>query len=368
MRQLVAALTVLALSTGLGPSPALAGPLTPPFVAFEVYGQGHSWYNSYLLALANTLARRSEVKQLPGDDFVEKFQQVYGPLGLDVIAFVDTDGLFADTQALLLGHGSLLLVVIGGSEGHLPGPIFQDWVLTDARISQVDVDGAGVHGGFYQAAVDAYAELEALILEHLTEGRRLWLTGHSLGGAVASLIAYQLERDGVPVQGITTFASPRVGNEAWAAAFEDRFGNRAQTWVNDRDPIVRIPPTIESLLYVPAGVLNVIQGDRSISIGAPLGKGIIPSFGDHRIGAYLNYLYWSLPDPIRGIVPRPEPICDTGYKLVDVHPEDQLGLCKSIAALKIDPYRCLEQGGDLLDAWCAFEEPAEKRYRVRKLK
>lgn len=368
MRGLRAGLAALFVTAPLLAGTVPADPLRPPYLAFEAYGAAHSWYNTYLLALANTLSQRKGVKHLPGDDIGEKFQQVYGPLGLDVVAFVDTDGLWADTQALLLAHGSLLLVVVGGSEAHLPGPMFQDWILTDARISQVQLDGAGVHGGFHQAARDAHAHLAPLIRQQLSGERRLWLTGHSLGGAVASVLAYLLEADGVPVQGITTFASPRVGNSTWAANFEQRFGTRAQTWANERDPIVHIPPTIDTLEYVPAGTLNVIRDDRAIALDSVLPDDFAPSFGDHRIGAYLNYLYWSLPDPIRPVVPRPEPICAPGYALVDVHPEDLLGLCKPLAALRIDGFSCLEQGGDIVGDWCAFEEPGERRYRVRRLK
>ena len=64
--------------------------------------------------------------------------------------------------------------------------------------------------------------------------------GHSLGGAVATLAAFDVVRDcGVPAAnvGCYTFGCPRVGNHAFAAEYEETVPN---TWhvINDQDVVV----------------------------------------------------------------------------------------------------------------------------------
>ena len=54
--------------------------------------------------------------------------------------------------------------------------------------------------------------------------RRLYLTGHSLGGAVASLVAERLVEKGVPKAQVPviTFGAPAVGNKAFADVYGKR--------------------------------------------------------------------------------------------------------------------------------------------------
>jgi hypothetical protein len=78
---------------------------------------------------------------------------------------------------------------------------------------------------------------------------RLWLTGHSLGGAVASLLAYMMSelKDGMHCGAATvlvhveTFGSPRVGNYWFREAYR-KLGNVSTTrHFTPRDIITRLP-------------------------------------------------------------------------------------------------------------------------------
>ncbi|EFN52844.1 hypothetical protein CHLNCDRAFT_138296 [Chlorella variabilis] len=72
-------------------------------------------------------------------------------------------------------------------------------------------------------------------------GLRLYLTGHSLGGALAILAAYDLQRlFPAAYTTVYTFGSPRVGNAAFAAEYRCLVPD---SWavVNDQDPVTRIP-------------------------------------------------------------------------------------------------------------------------------
>ncbi|GIL91284.1 hypothetical protein Vretimale_9992 [Volvox reticuliferus] len=50
---------------------------------------------------------------------------------------------------------------------------------------------------------------------------RLWVFGHSLGGAVALMAAsYMDAREGITATGVYTYGCPRVGDESWAQSYE----------------------------------------------------------------------------------------------------------------------------------------------------
>jgi triacylglycerol lipase len=119
-----------------------------------------------------------------------------------------------------------------------------DW-LADGSYAQVDfpyVSGAGLtHGGFmsvYQSCRDqVLAALGAL-----TPDRPLFVTGHSLGGALATLAALDVAVNSpfnAPV--VYTFASPRVGDGAFADAYN---GKVASSWrvLNTYDLVPLLPP------------------------------------------------------------------------------------------------------------------------------
>ncbi|KAL7076531.1 hypothetical protein ACQ4LE_004821 [Meloidogyne hapla] len=60
------------------------------------------------------------------------------------------------------------------------------------------------------------------------DGYDLWITGHSIGGAIASIAAAKIASanviDARQVK-LVTFGQPRVGNKAWAAAMENALMN-----------------------------------------------------------------------------------------------------------------------------------------------
>jgi hypothetical protein len=68
--------------------------------------------------------------------------------------------------------------------------------------------GLRLHEGFAFAARQVYADL----LPHLEAGYRIGLTGHSLGGAVAAILALQLDAGGYDVDRVVTFGQPKVTN------------------------------------------------------------------------------------------------------------------------------------------------------------
>lgn len=69
----------------------------------------------------------------------------------------------------------------------------------------------------------------------------LYVTGHSLGGALAVLAAERLTACGYPVMEVHTFGGPRVGDYAWAQAYEARLGRRTWRHAYCCDIVTRVP-------------------------------------------------------------------------------------------------------------------------------
>jgi len=79
-----------------------------------------------------------------------------------------------------------------------------------------DKTGIRLHQGFAYAAAQIYGELRPL----LKKDYRIRSTGHSLGGAVAQILAMYLDTDGFLVDRIVTFGQPKVTNIPGANRFQ----------------------------------------------------------------------------------------------------------------------------------------------------
>ena len=50
-------------------------------------------------------------------------------------------------------------------------------------------------------------------MKNLYPGSKVAVTGHSLGGVIAQLLAIEISRTGIDVDYVYTFASPRIGDK-----------------------------------------------------------------------------------------------------------------------------------------------------------
>lgn len=83
----------------------------------------------------------------------------------------------------------------------------------------------GVEHGMYSLYASLRVDVRSILNNMVTkyDTRRLLITGHSLGGALATLTAFDLLYAKAPflVTDLVTFGSPRVGNERFAQYFEE---------------------------------------------------------------------------------------------------------------------------------------------------
>ena len=284
-----------------------------------------------------------------------------------MVAFLDERISETGTKAVILRSDAAVVVAFVGSEAEGIVSALRDGA-TSVRMGQVFMGVGLVHAGFRQALDAIYLPLQATIRENLGSGRTLWLTGHSLGGALATLAAYRLEENGIPVHGVVIYGSPKVGDPAWASEFDSLLGARAQAWVTPRDPVPFSPPNLHGRIYRRSAIQNVISRRGRFELNtAPKGSPTMDPM-DHRMGIYVNLLYRALAGELREAMPAPPPVCGTAQRLVAVHPDTGYPLCVHLTARKIHDAACRRKGGDIVQRWCAIEVPGEFRYRARVLK
>lgn len=118
--------------------------------------------------------------------------------------------------------------------------------LTDYLVS----DYGEVHDGFlqtYSFARDSIIEG----LKVLEEKTRVFVTGHSLGAALATLAAPDIENNMVrKINGIYTFGSPRVGNAKFSISYNKEFGKKSFRIANSSDLVTSIPLPVPLIGFV----------------------------------------------------------------------------------------------------------------------
>ena len=98
-------------------------------------------------------------------------------------------------------------------------------------------------------------------------GLPLWLTGHSLGGAMATLAAAELVHADEAFYGLYTFGSPRVGDRDFARVFNVEARSRMYRFQNNNDIVTRVPARVMGYSHVGSFVYISEDGDLSADSG-----------------------------------------------------------------------------------------------------
>lgn len=201
--------------------------------------------------------------------------------------FFDTAGSVTDTQGFGCYYDGMAFICMRGTEGGLK---HADWRvnLSDNFTDQIDDKDAamiaklakrfaadeswseeiktahqaqleelvgklkgrpGMHLGFAMA----WEEVSGKVVAYLDKLKSKYgaippiaLTGHSLGGALATVGAYDLRHRGYPVAAVVTFGAPCVGNNFFAESYRDAkiggfsLGERTVRFVADGDSVPKI--------------------------------------------------------------------------------------------------------------------------------
>lgn len=107
-------------------------------------------------------------------------------------------------------------------------------------------EDALTHRGFTDIYSSARDEIFA-VLGTLSPDKTMYVTGHSLGGALATLNAIDIAANSVhKTPRLYTYGSPRVGDPAFAKAFSN-YVRRSFRYANLFDAATYVPPTIYKL-------------------------------------------------------------------------------------------------------------------------
>ena len=186
--------------------------------------------NKFSWKTATFMAKLSYYSYAGEDEFNKQFKKQWAN-----IEFFDKGG----TQCFVLHCPKNYVVVFRGTEPTSWEDIKADIQFTKQKKEyQPSKTGHGsvgkIHRGFRDALNDVWPDLISHYNYH-AKGKQLLVTGHSLGAALATLVAGRLNNPDVVLY---TYGSPRVGNGKW---------NKCQKFKhyrfrNNNDLVTRIPP------------------------------------------------------------------------------------------------------------------------------
>jgi triacylglycerol lipase len=157
------------------------------------------------------------------------------------------------TQCVVAADQRMIIVCFRGTETDRP----EDWIVDiDFDLVEGPMQGR-VHAGFYEALSCVWQMLDEQVRRLQAERpRQLWVTGHSLGAALATLAVARWREMKRPVSGLYVFGQPRTGDETFARNFDFAFRPYTFRIVNNLDIVTRTPPRsfgyrhLGSLIYI----------------------------------------------------------------------------------------------------------------------
>jgi triacylglycerol lipase len=233
--------------------------------AFQPEATGYSQANAWWLADASFLVYGDAA-------FVEETIR-NSPLP-DQGFRLDWLGTADDNRGMVLASDAALVVVFRGTRLHVHSVLDaaevvlinqDDFLIDGSFLFKRAQTGGRVHAGFLSAFNEIRECFDAIVAAR-RPGQCLWLAGHSLGGALATLAAAHVGP--AAVQGVYTYGAPRVGDSAFAAVLPQRSYHR---FVHRDDWVVNVPPTV--LGYVHGGTLQSVSGSQPRSLRGDLAIG-----------------------------------------------------------------------------------------------
>ncbi|QDT59467.1 Lipase (class 3) [Stieleria bergensis] len=136
-------------------------------------------------------------------------------------------------QGYVIDAGDDSIVTFRGTEGH------EYDIVQDLRFIGVNTEQGSMHGGFAKGYDLMHDQVVELLKRYQT--KRVWLTGHSLGGGLAVVCAHRLlEESTYPIAGMMTFGQPKVVRSQLAGYLGPKLSGKYVFFVNDMDPVTRV--------------------------------------------------------------------------------------------------------------------------------
>ena len=245
--------------------PVCAGDLPPLDSAAAKWSPANALVLAEASALAYDSTATGKVKAVLGCDTVES---LCCPIELPK-KFEFEEGEPGPQAFIAAGKGSIV-IAFRGTEVNLVD------LLTDAWAQPVKFGEAvpgRVHGGFATTFRALWPDLKT----KLTAARaahpdaKLWITGHSLGGALAVMAAAQIALvEKLPVQGVITCGCPVTGDVDFHKALDAALGSRHWRIVLALDPVPLDLSAIDGIPFIslPDEVMLFRHGGEAVWMDA----------------------------------------------------------------------------------------------------
>jgi triacylglycerol lipase len=153
------------------------------------------------------------------------------------------------TKGYITGNDAVTIIAFSGTDPVHLG----DWVRDFSFFRTAE----GIHRGFQDGVNVVWAHITSRLALSLNKSDRLYLTGHSLGAALAAVAAERLIRENIVsadrISGIYAFGMPRVGSGDFAARYEPMLGVKTFRLVYGEDLVARVPPHDDPFGFVHIG-------------------------------------------------------------------------------------------------------------------
>ena len=191
---------------------------------FDESADGYSHLNAVWMAEVSALAYWDK-------ETVEKQLRVWQYELITEITDADTE-----TNAYLAEKDDHMVLSFRGTSS------LKDFITdVDVRKTSPDWANGEIHRGFAGALDSVWPDIKEQLGKPRQQQKELWLTGHSLGAALAQLAALRLTKLGYQVRAVYTYGTPRIGNKAFVADYDRLVGNRTFPHINRNDLVTRVP-------------------------------------------------------------------------------------------------------------------------------
>ena len=166
------------------------------------------------------------------------------PEGFTDFAWINLQTLFQDVCAFVASSPDYNLLVFRGTK--IPQNWMTDLACTPARFDWIFTAAPAlgeIHAGFGHCLADGLKEIITILADR-NPNKRLLVTGHSLGGALAALapVCFSVMNTNIrPVDAIYTFGQPRIGLHSFCNTYSQMLKDRLVRFVNKQDLVPRVP-------------------------------------------------------------------------------------------------------------------------------
>lgn len=194
---------------------------------------------------------------VPGEDGKPDDAAILASLKQDDPRFLSVEGVNnKSSQAALIEHEDYYCLTFRGTDE------LADW-LDNLNVFSVEEPYGEFHSGFFNAVEDIWQPLLSnLKSKRWHQPKPLMLTGHSLGGAMASVATARLLEIDIPFRSVYTFGQPRAMSEDTAEEFNYMCKDRYFRFHNNNDLVTRIPARLAGYSHV--GTYLYISDEKQI--------------------------------------------------------------------------------------------------------